>query len=245
VTWRGIHGKRNEESAVLICEGSGITINGRGATIDGINFEHTKKQTDVAAITIEKNTQYVTVRNLFMRGFNYGLYLSDDCWGASVNNCSFLFNNEGLFIKNDANEVVVRECYFLGNNNGIHTVSSCVHNLVINDCLFQDQRSAQLRVETCSGVELFCSGCFFENKWGRSVIIGENEVPGTKINHIVFVGDRFYHGAESEGGLYLGYVENAAIIGCFFNKNEAVAHDYVFAEHVDNLHMEGNSLKNL
>jgi len=243
VTWRGLHGKRNDESVILVCEGNGIVISGRGATVDGICFEHIKKNADVAAITVLKNTQYVTISNLFVRGFEWGLCLSDDCWGATINNCNFLFNKEGLYIKNDANEVVVRECYFLGNNNGIHTVSSCVHNLVIRDCLFQDQKLTQLRVETCSGVEIYCSGCYFENKWGRSVVIGDNERPDTKINHISFVGDRFYHTRDSEGGLYLGYVENAAIIGCFFYKDKAVAHDYIVAEHVDNLFMEGNSQK--
>lgn len=244
VTWRGLHGKRNAKRAILVCDSNGIVINKRGATIDGVNVLSRQEKSDNIGIMVDEYNQYVTISNLFVQGFHWGVYLDDDCWGANISNCNFLSNKEALYIKNDANEVVVRECYFLANENGIHTVSSSVQNLVIRDCLFQDQKHAHLNVETQRGIVIYCSGCYFENHAGRGVVIGEKEHDGDKIDLITFVGDRFHFSVDengcSEDGLYLGNVTNATITGCSFSKNVAVSHDYITAVNVDTLLEEGN-----
>ena len=247
VTWRGLHSKRNASRAQLLCRTGGIVVNSRGVTIDGVSLLNKAKQSDSVGIRISQNNQYVTICDSSIDGFHWGVYLDDDCWGANVTNCNFLSNKEALYIKNDANEVVVRECYFLANENGIHTVSSSVQNLVISECLFQNQSYAHLNVETRKGIVIYCSGCYFENHAGNGVIIGEKEHDGEAINLVTFVGDRFHFSADEKGcserGLYLGNVANATIIGCSFSKSSSVSHDYIETENVDSLFMEGNYFK--
>ena len=245
VTWRGLHGKRNASRAVLVCAGSGIEINGRGTTIEELTFRGPKRATGSTAIYVQKRTQYVTLENLDVNGFDYGFYLDNDCWGAALHECSITYNNEGVYLKNDANEVVIRECYFNGNGNGIHTVSSCVHNLVITDCLFQDQKSKGLFVELYTGIEIYCSGCYFENKTGQAVVVGNRDQTDVKINHITFVGNRFYHSVKSDtaiSNVQLQNISNAVIVGCSFSRSEN-ATDYIDTHSVDNLYMQGNFFK--